>query len=115
MSVRSASVGVRRDAMPAMLEESTGAPGGESAGQGAVVSGFRNAAGLSLLALGAVGLVLPIVPGVPLLVAAVAILGRDHPVVRSGTRWIGGSRELAARLGRRLSWRGAPDRVDSGG
>lgn len=46
------------------------------------------AAGLALLAVGIAGLVLPIIPGVPLLVAGAALLGPRHPIVRPfSARW----------------------------
>ena len=35
-----------------------------------------------MIALGLIGLVLPIMPTIPFLLAAVALLGRDHPLVR---------------------------------
>ena len=38
--------------------------------------------GVLLIVVGLVGLVLPVIPGVPLLVAGVAVLGQDHPLVR---------------------------------
>lgn len=44
--------------------------------------------GLILIGLGVLGLLLPVIPGIPLLVAGVALVGSNHP-------WI---RPLAARL-----------------
>lgn len=38
--------------------------------------------GVLLIALGVVGCVLPILPGIPLLIAGVALLGPRHPLVR---------------------------------
>jgi len=55
---------------------------------------FREVAGFALLMAGLLGLLLPIIPGVPLLLAGVAILGVDHPKIQP---WI-------ARLKR---WRGS--------
>ncbi|MBA2703656.1 MAG: DUF454 family protein [Blastocatellia bacterium] len=43
---------------------------------------MQNAAGFLMIALGLIGLVLPIMPTIPFLLAGVALLGRDHPVVR---------------------------------
>jgi uncharacterized membrane protein YbaN (DUF454 family) len=43
---------------------------------------LRTIAGIVLLALGVAGLVVPILPGVPLLIAAAAVLGDEHPLVR---------------------------------
>jgi uncharacterized membrane protein YbaN (DUF454 family) len=41
---------------------------------------------------GVAGVLLPIVPGTPFLIAAVAVLGSDHPVIRPWkervNRWI---------------------------
>lgn len=42
----------------------------------------RVVAGVLLVAVGVLGLVLPIIPGVPLLIAGVALLGPEHPLVR---------------------------------
>jgi len=44
----------------------------------------KTAFGYALLVLGAIGVVLPIIPGIPFLIAAVAVLGSDHPLIR---RW----------------------------
>ncbi len=38
--------------------------------------------GLALIGLGAVGIFLPIIPGVPLFIAGVALVGTNHPWVR---------------------------------
>lgn len=48
----------------------------------------RTIAAYFCLAVGTVGLVLPIIPGVPLLIAGVALLKPEHPVRRFATRWI---------------------------
>jgi uncharacterized protein len=45
----------------------------------------RKFAGYSLLVLGAAGCLLPLIPGIPLILGGAALLGRDHPVVR---RWL---------------------------
>ncbi len=42
----------------------------------------RAVAGLTLIVAGIVGMLLPIVPGIPLLLAGVALLGSSHPWVR---------------------------------
>jgi len=47
----------------------------------------RSAGGVALVVLGLLGLVLPVIPGVPLLVAGVAVLGPQHPVVRPALGW----------------------------
>jgi hypothetical protein len=42
--------------------------------------------GCTLIFVGLLGMVLPIIPGIPILVAGVAILGTDHPIVRPFAR-----------------------------
>jgi uncharacterized membrane protein YbaN (DUF454 family) len=53
----------------------------------------RTAIGYALLVAGVAGVLLPIVPGTPFLIAAVAVLGSEHPVIRPWKdrvdRWIG--------------------------
>lgn len=43
---------------------------------------IRVIAGMLLIGLGLVGTVLPVIPGIPLLLAGVALLGTNHPWVR---------------------------------
>lgn len=43
----------------------------------------RSGLGLALVALGVAGVVMPLVPGVPLMVAGMALLGSDHPISRA--------------------------------
>ena len=43
----------------------------------------RNACGIVLIVAGLIAMPIPIVPGVPLIVAGVAVLGNNHPLVRS--------------------------------
>jgi uncharacterized membrane protein YbaN (DUF454 family) len=43
---------------------------------------LRTVSGLLLITVGAVGMVLPIIPGIPLLLAGVAVMGRDHRLLR---------------------------------
>ena len=38
--------------------------------------------GIGLLLLGVLGMLLPIMPGIPFLIAGVAILGTEHPLIR---------------------------------
>lgn len=47
-----------------------------------MMAATRLVLGLVLLGLGVVGSLLPVVPGVPFLVAGAAVLGRDHRLVR---------------------------------
>lgn len=42
----------------------------------------RRILGMTLIAAGVVGMLLPILPGIPLLLAGVALVGSDHPWVR---------------------------------
>jgi uncharacterized membrane protein YbaN (DUF454 family) len=57
---------------------------------------LRTIAGVTLITIGLVGILLPIIPGIPLLLAGVAAMGRDHP-------WL---RPVMARLDRwRNRWR----------
>jgi uncharacterized protein YqgC (DUF456 family) len=49
---------------------------------------IRHATGIALLIAGAAGLVLPVLPGIALIAAGVAVLGLDHPIVRKGKDWL---------------------------
>lgn len=51
-------------------------------------SATRTIAGKSLLAIGVIGWLLPIVPGTPFVIAGAALLGKEDPVVRFGTRML---------------------------
>jgi uncharacterized membrane protein YbaN (DUF454 family) len=42
----------------------------------------RLIAGVLLVTLGVIGMLMPVLPGIPLLVAGVALLGSNHPWVR---------------------------------
>jgi uncharacterized membrane protein YbaN (DUF454 family) len=46
------------------------------------VEKIREAVGLALLSVGLIGFVLPVLPGIPFLLAAVAVLGPSHPKMR---------------------------------
>ena len=46
----------------------------------------RKATGMTLLIWGAIGCLLPIVPGLPFLLAGTALLGSDHPMVKPWVR-----------------------------
>ncbi|HSB68574.1 MAG TPA: hypothetical protein VLT62_04460 [Candidatus Methylomirabilis sp.] len=43
---------------------------------------IRPILGVTLIILGAIGMLLPIMPGIPILIAGVALLGANHPWVR---------------------------------
>ena len=47
---------------------------------------IRTGTGLVLVVVGLAGLVLPIVPGIPILIVGLALLGTDHPVRVAITR-----------------------------
>jgi hypothetical protein len=49
---------------------------------------LRKFTGHSLIALGVVGVLLPIVPGTPFLLAGAAVLGREDPLVARCSAWI---------------------------
>jgi hypothetical protein len=44
---------------------------------------IRSAAGFSLILLRAIGTLVPVVPGLPMILAGVALVGTDHPWIRS--------------------------------
>jgi hypothetical protein len=48
----------------------------------------RVVAGVVLVLIGAIGCVLPIIPGIPMLIAGIALLGPHHPLVRPLARRI---------------------------
>jgi hypothetical protein len=52
-----------------------------------ILQGVRSVGGVLLVVVGLLGLVLPVIPGVPLLMAGVAVLGPQHPVVRPLVGW----------------------------
>lgn len=58
-----------------------------------MASRIRSVAGVLLVVVGLLGLVLPVIPGVPLLMAGVALLGRNHPLVRPALERFGRLRE----------------------
>ena len=43
---------------------------------------LREVTGLVLLTVGVIGLIVPVIPGIPLLLGAAALLGPDHPKIR---------------------------------
>ena len=49
---------------------------------------MRRVCGFALIAVGLVAIPVPIVPGVPLIVAGAAMLGCNHPLVRICRTWL---------------------------
>ena len=49
---------------------------------------IRRACGIVLIAAGVLAIPIPVIPGIPLIAAGAAMLGSDHPVVRSGRGWL---------------------------
>lgn len=49
---------------------------------------IRGVCGMTLIALGLLAMPIPVIPGFPLLAAGAAILGPDHPLVRTGRAWL---------------------------
>ena len=53
-----------------------------------MVPGIRRAFGIVLIAAGVLAMPIPVIPGIPLIVAGAAMLGSDHPLIRSGRTWL---------------------------
>ena len=43
---------------------------------------FRKIGGMALIGLGVAGILVPVIPGIPLVLAGAALLGNSHPLVR---------------------------------
>ena len=43
---------------------------------------------MALIAAGLVAIPIPVIPGIPLITAGAAMLGSDHPLVRSCRTWL---------------------------
>jgi hypothetical protein len=43
---------------------------------------------MALIAAGLVAIPIPVIPGIPLIAAGAAMLGSDHPLVRSCRTWL---------------------------
>jgi uncharacterized protein YqgC (DUF456 family) len=48
----------------------------------------RNVCGIALIIVGLVAIPVPVIPGVPLIAAGVALVGADHPMIRSCRTWL---------------------------
>jgi len=51
---------------------------------------IREVVGIAFLTIGLIGFAVPILPGIPFLLAAVAVLGPSHPRLRPWLNRIGG-------------------------
>jgi len=49
---------------------------------------LRNVAGFLLIVAGLAAVPIPILPGLPLIAAGAALLGQDHPFIRSCRAWL---------------------------
>jgi uncharacterized protein YqgC (DUF456 family) len=49
---------------------------------------IRRACAIVLIATGVLAIPIPVMPGVALIAAGAAMLGSDHPLVRSGRTWL---------------------------
>lgn len=49
---------------------------------------LREISGLALVAVGIAGCLLPLLPGIPLILAGAALLGTDHVLVRRTRGWL---------------------------
>ena len=70
---------------------------------------WRKVAGWACLALGVLGIVLPIVPGIPLLIAGMATLSTQHRWARASVLWM--KRRLSSLRSRNLYGREIPSSV----
>jgi uncharacterized membrane protein YbaN (DUF454 family) len=59
----------------------------------AIVAYLRPVGGLLLIVIGLAGLVVPVIPGILLMMAGVAVLGRDHPLISPVLDWLRRHRE----------------------
>ena len=53
-----------------------------------MLTAIRRTCGIVLIAAGVLAIPIPVIPGIPLIVAGAAMLGSDHPLVRSCRRWL---------------------------
>lgn len=61
---------------------------------------LREVSGFALLLTGLVGCLLPVIPGIPMVMAGVALLGADHPRIRPAIRRLKQWSNLLARRGK---------------
>jgi Putative transmembrane protein (PGPGW) len=53
-----------------------------------MAAAIRKGCGLALIVAGLVAIPIPVIPGIPLIAAGAAMLGSDHPLVRSCRTWL---------------------------
>ncbi len=53
-----------------------------------MLAAIRRTCGIVLIAAGVLAIPIPVIPGIPLIVAGAAMLGSDHPLIRSGRTWL---------------------------
>ncbi|MBS1856161.1 MAG: hypothetical protein JST11_12410 [Acidobacteria bacterium] len=53
-----------------------------------MLTDIRRTCGIVLIAVGVLAIPIPVIPGIPLIAAGAAMLGRDHPLIRSGRAWL---------------------------
>jgi uncharacterized protein YqgC (DUF456 family) len=49
---------------------------------------LRKVAGVVLIVMGVVLIPVPILPGIPLVIAGLALVGTDHPLLRKSWNWL---------------------------
>jgi uncharacterized membrane protein YbaN (DUF454 family) len=60
----------------------------EALGRSVKLHPLRHIGGIALIIAGIAGCLLPIIPGIPLLLAGAAMLGTEHPIVRPAKHWL---------------------------
>ena len=58
---------------------------------------LREISGLALVIAGLIGCLIPVIPGTPMVIAGVALLGTDHPTIRSSIQRMKEYSDLLAR------------------
>ncbi len=53
-----------------------------------MLAALRRTSGIVLIAAGVLAIPIPVIPGIPLIVAGAAMLGSNHPLIRSGRSWL---------------------------
>ena len=53
-----------------------------------MLAAIRRAFGIVWIAAGVLAIPIPVIPGIPLIAAGAAMLGSDHPLIRSVRTWL---------------------------